>query len=220
MILLALLIAAGPLYIKAGRLFDGLSESYKQNVTIHRCQVNGPNRLGVLLLPRHTLTFFQMAEEAGQPLDAAIQEAFRNNLLVRDVRGLIYENQLDPNLPQGWWWPLQIALLPAAGLQHIVANVPPPPATGTQIEYNVANIDVTATYPLDIWGNLASLRKAGLNLAEQQRQLVFPDGETGFLVEVHHAPEPDHAVVTLMALLAPGRPHVHSRPGRVIERGA
>ena len=34
MILLALLLAAGPLYVKAGRLFDGLSESYKQNVTI------------------------------------------------------------------------------------------------------------------------------------------------------------------------------------------
>src|SRR6185436_2913683 len=34
MILLALLIAAGPLYVKAGRLFDGLSESYKQNVTL------------------------------------------------------------------------------------------------------------------------------------------------------------------------------------------
>jgi 2,5-furandicarboxylate decarboxylase 1 len=44
----------------------------KQNVTIHRCQVNGPDRLGVLLLPRHTHAFVQMAEEAGQPLDAAI----------------------------------------------------------------------------------------------------------------------------------------------------
>ncbi|HZX93038.1 MAG TPA: amidohydrolase family protein [Myxococcales bacterium] len=36
MILLALLLAAAPqtVYVKAGRLFDGLSESYKQNVTI------------------------------------------------------------------------------------------------------------------------------------------------------------------------------------------
>jgi imidazolonepropionase-like amidohydrolase len=36
MILLALLLAAAPhvVYLKAGRLFDGLSESYKQNVTL------------------------------------------------------------------------------------------------------------------------------------------------------------------------------------------
>src|SRR4051812_16016734 len=36
MILLALLLAAAPqtLYVKAGRLFDALSESYKQNVTV------------------------------------------------------------------------------------------------------------------------------------------------------------------------------------------
>jgi imidazolonepropionase-like amidohydrolase len=36
MILLALLLAVTPhvLYLKAGRLFDGLSESYKQNVTL------------------------------------------------------------------------------------------------------------------------------------------------------------------------------------------
>src|SRR5205085_10692246 len=36
MILLALLLAAAPrvVYVKAGRLFDGLSESYKQNVAL------------------------------------------------------------------------------------------------------------------------------------------------------------------------------------------
>ncbi len=61
----------GP-YISAGLMITRNPKTGKQNVTIHRCQVNGPNRLGVLLLPRHTLTFFQMAEEAGQPLDAAI----------------------------------------------------------------------------------------------------------------------------------------------------
>ena len=44
----------------------------KQNVSIHRCQLTGPNRLGVLVLPRHTFAFHRMAEEAGQPLDAAI----------------------------------------------------------------------------------------------------------------------------------------------------
>jgi 2,5-furandicarboxylate decarboxylase 1 len=34
--------------------------------------VSGPNRLGALLLPRHTYTFFDAAERAGQPLDVAI----------------------------------------------------------------------------------------------------------------------------------------------------
>jgi len=34
MIFLALVLAAGPLYLKAGRLFDGLSESYKSNVAL------------------------------------------------------------------------------------------------------------------------------------------------------------------------------------------
>jgi 2,5-furandicarboxylate decarboxylase 1 len=61
----------GP-YLSAGLLIARNPKTGKQNVTIHRCQVTGPNRLGVLVLPRHTHVFFQMAEEAGQPLDAAI----------------------------------------------------------------------------------------------------------------------------------------------------
>jgi 2,5-furandicarboxylate decarboxylase 1 len=62
---------SGP-YISAGLLIARNPKTGKQNVTIHRCQVNGPDRLGVLLLPRHTHAYFQMAEEAGQPLDVAI----------------------------------------------------------------------------------------------------------------------------------------------------
>jgi 2,5-furandicarboxylate decarboxylase 1 len=61
----------GP-YISAGLMITRNPRTGKQNVTIHRCQLTGPNRLGVLLLPRHTLAFFEMAEEAGEPLDAAI----------------------------------------------------------------------------------------------------------------------------------------------------
>jgi len=61
----------GP-YISAGLMITRNPRTGKQNVTIHRCQVNGPDRLGVLLLPRHTHAFFEMAEEAGEPLDAAI----------------------------------------------------------------------------------------------------------------------------------------------------
>lgn len=103
-------------------------------------------------------------------LDAAMQEGFRNNNFIRDVRGLIYENQLDPAIPQGWWWPLQIGLLTPAGVRNVVANVPPAPAT--QIKYNVANVDLSASYQVDVWGELEARRQAGLNFAEQQRQLT------------------------------------------------
>ena len=61
----------GP-YIAAGIMVVRNPKSGKQNVSIHRCQVTGPNRLGVLVLPRHTYTFHRMAEEAGRPLEAAI----------------------------------------------------------------------------------------------------------------------------------------------------
>jgi 2,5-furandicarboxylate decarboxylase 1 len=61
----------GP-YIAAGITVVRNPKTGKQNVSIHRCQVTGPNRLGVLVLPRHTFTFHRMAEAAGQPLDAAI----------------------------------------------------------------------------------------------------------------------------------------------------
>ncbi|MBO0712470.1 MAG: UbiD family decarboxylase [Acetobacteraceae bacterium] len=62
---------SGP-YITAGLLISRNPKSGAQNVTIHRLQLSGPNRLGVLLLPRHTLRFFQMAEEAGSDLPVAI----------------------------------------------------------------------------------------------------------------------------------------------------
>ena len=61
----------GP-YISAGLMIVRNPKTGKQNVSIHRCQLTGPNRLGVLLLPRHTHVFFEMAEASGMPLDAAI----------------------------------------------------------------------------------------------------------------------------------------------------
>jgi 2,5-furandicarboxylate decarboxylase 1 len=59
-------------YITAGLLIARNPATGVQNVSIHRLQLSGPNRLGVLLLPRHTLAFYDMAERAGQPLDVAI----------------------------------------------------------------------------------------------------------------------------------------------------
>ena len=61
----------GP-YISAGLMITRNPRTGKQNVSIHRCQLSGPNRLGVLLLPRHTHMFFELAEHAGQWLEAAI----------------------------------------------------------------------------------------------------------------------------------------------------
>ena len=62
---------SGP-YITAGLLIARNPRTGVQNVAIHRCQVSGPDRIGVLLLPRHTLNYFRMAEEAGDALDIAI----------------------------------------------------------------------------------------------------------------------------------------------------
>ncbi|HKA80449.1 MAG TPA: UbiD family decarboxylase [Xanthobacteraceae bacterium] len=62
---------SGP-YITAGLLIARNPETGRQNVSIHRCQLSAPNRLGVLLLPRHTHLMFETAERTGQPLDVAI----------------------------------------------------------------------------------------------------------------------------------------------------
>src|SRR5438132_1627760 len=62
---------SGP-YITAGLLIARNPRTGVQNVSIHRCQISGPNRIGVLLLPRHTLSYFRMAEETGDALEIAI----------------------------------------------------------------------------------------------------------------------------------------------------
>ena len=59
-------------YITAALLIARNPKTGIQNVSIHRCQVSGPDRIGVLLLPRHTLHYFRMAEEAGEGLEIAL----------------------------------------------------------------------------------------------------------------------------------------------------
>mgnify|MGYP000589715791 CR=1 FL=1 len=59
-------------YISAGLLICRNPRTGVQNVAIHRLQVSGPREMGVLLLPRHTLSFFQAAEAAGEDLDIAV----------------------------------------------------------------------------------------------------------------------------------------------------
>jgi 2,5-furandicarboxylate decarboxylase 1 len=62
---------SGP-YITAALLIARNPQTGIQNVSIHRCQVSGPDRIGVLLLPRHTKHYFRMAEEAGEALEIAL----------------------------------------------------------------------------------------------------------------------------------------------------
>lgn len=62
---------SGP-YITAGLTIARDPESGVQNVAIHRCQISGPDRMGVLLLPRHTDHFYRKAEAAGQGLAVAV----------------------------------------------------------------------------------------------------------------------------------------------------
>jgi 2,5-furandicarboxylate decarboxylase 1 len=62
---------SGP-YITAALLIARNPKTGIQNVSIHRCQVSGPDRIGVLLLPRHTLHYFRMAEESGEGLEIAL----------------------------------------------------------------------------------------------------------------------------------------------------
>lgn len=61
----------GP-YITAGLLITRRPQTGVQNVAIHRLQVSGPDRLGALLLPRHTLAFFGDAEARGEDLEVAV----------------------------------------------------------------------------------------------------------------------------------------------------
>ncbi len=62
---------SGP-YIAAGLAITRSPETRIQNVSIHRLQLSGPKELGALILPRHTLAFFEMGEAEGKDLDIAI----------------------------------------------------------------------------------------------------------------------------------------------------
>jgi 2,5-furandicarboxylate decarboxylase 1 len=62
---------SGP-YISAGLMIARNPRNGVQNVAIHRCQVNPPDELGILLLPRHTLAFYSEAEREGCALEIAI----------------------------------------------------------------------------------------------------------------------------------------------------
>jgi 2,5-furandicarboxylate decarboxylase 1 len=62
----------GGRYLTAGLLVSKDPSTGTRNVSIHRLQVLGPNRLGILILPRHLSHFYRAAEQAGKPLEVAI----------------------------------------------------------------------------------------------------------------------------------------------------
>lgn len=62
---------SGP-YVSAGLVISRNPRTGVQNVAILRLQAIDPDRFGVLILPRHTMSFYQMAVEDGQDLDVAI----------------------------------------------------------------------------------------------------------------------------------------------------
>ena len=62
---------SGP-YISAGLTISRDPETEVQNVAILRCQISGPDRIGVLILPRHTDHFYRKAEGKGAALEIAI----------------------------------------------------------------------------------------------------------------------------------------------------
>jgi 2,5-furandicarboxylate decarboxylase 1 len=59
-------------YLTAGLLISRNPQTGRQNVAIHRHQISGPASVGALLLPRHTLAYQHMAEQAGEDLPIAI----------------------------------------------------------------------------------------------------------------------------------------------------
>ena len=62
---------SGP-YITAGLVIAANPETGAQNVSINRLQVSGPDRLGILMLPRDLHRFYDAAEARGAALPVAV----------------------------------------------------------------------------------------------------------------------------------------------------
>lgn len=96
----------GP-YITAGVLVSKDPVSGQRNLSIHRLHVLGPNKLGILILPRHLHHFYRTAEQADKPLDVAIAIGLDPILLLASqalaplgfdeytIASALYENPLE-----------------------------------------------------------------------------------------------------------------------------
>jgi len=59
-------------YITAAILIAKDPDTGVRNVSIHRLQILSPNKMGILILPRHLWQFFAKNEHAGRPLEIAL----------------------------------------------------------------------------------------------------------------------------------------------------
>ncbi len=62
----------GGAYVTAGVLVARHPVTGTRNLSIHRLQVLGRDRLGILILPRHLWQFYRAAEAEGKPLEVAV----------------------------------------------------------------------------------------------------------------------------------------------------
>ncbi len=102
-------------------------------------------------------------------LDALIQEALAHNFTLRDLRGLYHEDYLIPASPRGPLWPLQIGL-PVNVQRAKGAALGTGGHSSSSFVNNEADYGVTATYQLDIWGQLDIQRRVFEDQAEIQGQ--------------------------------------------------
>jgi outer membrane protein TolC len=106
---------------------------------------------------------------ADPALDTAIQAALHRNYTLRDLRTLIAEGELDPALPRGPLWPLQVGL--PASVQRLTTAAPPAPGQpGYGSTFTAADVGVAASYQVDVWGQLDMRRRILEDVVEQQRQ--------------------------------------------------
>ena len=95
---------------------------------------------------------------ADPALDALIEEALLHNHTLRDLRGLYHEDMLAPARPNGPLWPLQIGIPVAIERANTVAALGP--SSGVGVVDNIASAGVTASYQVDLFGQLALQRRS------------------------------------------------------------
>jgi len=95
---------------------------------------------------------------ADPALDALIDEALAHNHTLRDLRGLYHEDMLAPGRPNGPLWPLQVGLPAAVERANTVAALGP--SSGAGVVDNIASAGVTASYQVDLFGQLALQRRS------------------------------------------------------------
>lgn len=105
---------------------------------------------------------------ADPALDALIQEALVHNHTLRDLRGLYHEDRLVPARPNGPLWPLQIGV--PVTVERASRASALDPTSGLGVTSNDASAGVTASYQVDLFGQLALQRKTFDDLAQIQGQ--------------------------------------------------